>query len=162
MVEKSLTPRERGTYLLCGFLLLAVATFFGITASFAPELKADFFPFILAYFIITSVASFAIAVLFLRGFWSGTVRRASEGAGRIGVAYLGLSGWIFMLMARHVPEFFRDDVRVLGLILLIYAAVAWIRQRIARAELSTHEKLLELELRMADLSDAIKVKSASS
>ena len=80
---------------------------------------------------------------------------------RIGVAYLGLSGWIFMLMAQHVPEFFRDGVRVLGLILLIYAAVAWIRQRIARAELSTQEKLLELELRMADLSDAIKVKLAS-
>ena len=48
----------------------------------------------------------------------------------------------------------RDDVRVVGLVLLVYAAVAWVRHRVAQAEMRTAEKLLEIELRLAEIGEA--------
>jgi hypothetical protein len=159
MFEKSLSPRQRGAYLLGSAFLLAIAGFFGLTASFAPELKGEFFPYIMAYFVMTAVASLAAAYMLGRGFWSGSVRRNGIAVVGIGVIYLGLLGWIFMLMARHIPELLRDDVRVFGLVLLIYAAVAWVRHRIAQAELVTNQKMLELELRLAEIGETVKGKS---
>jgi hypothetical protein len=156
MLEKSLSPRQRGAYLLGAVFLLVIAGFFGLTASFAPELKAEFFPYILAYFVMTAVASLVAAFMLGRGFWSGTVRRNGSTVVGIGVIYLGLLGWIFMLMARHIPELLRDDVRVFGLVLLIYAAVVWVRHRIAQAEVVTNQKMLELELRLAEIGEAVK------
>lgn len=156
MLEKSLSPRQRGAYLLGAAFLLAIAGFFGLTASFAPELKGEFFPHIMAYFVMTAVASFAAAFMLGWGFWSGSVRRNGSAVVGIGVIYLGLLGWIFLLMARHIPELLRDDVRVFGLVLLIYAAVAWVRHRIAQAELVTNQKMLELELRLAEIGETVK------
>ena len=156
MIEKTLSPRERGTYLLAAAVCLAGAAFFGLTASFAPELRGDFFPYILAYFVANAVVFVAVAVMLCRGFWKGTMRRNGSGVVGIGVIYLGLLGWIFMLMARHIPELLRDDVRVFGLVLLIYAAVAWVRHRIGQAELTTNQKMLELELRLAEIGETVK------
>ena len=68
MFEKSLSPRQRGVYLLGAAFLFVVAAFFGLTASFAPELKGDFFPFIMAYFVMTAIASLAAAFMLGRGF----------------------------------------------------------------------------------------------
>jgi hypothetical protein len=51
-----------------------------------------------------------------------------------------------MLAARFAPEIFRYDMLVVGGVLLLYAATAWIRHRIAQAELKTREQLLEIEL----------------
>lgn len=158
MLEKSLSPRQRGIYLLGAAFLFVVAGFFSLTASFAPELKGEFFPFIMAYFVMTAVVSLATAMMLGRGYWSGSVQRNGSAIVGIGVIYLGLLGWIFLLMARHIPELLRDDVRVFGLVLLIYAAVAWIRHRIARAELATNQKMLELELRLAEIGEAVKRK----
>jgi hypothetical protein len=156
MLEKSLSPRQRGAYLLGAAFLLVIAGFFGLTASFAPELKEEFFPYIMAYFVMTAIASLAAAYMLGRGFWSGSIRRNGSAVVGIGVIYLGLLGWIFMLMARHIPELLRDDVRVFGLVLLIYAAVAWVRHRIAQAELTTNQKMLELELRLAEIGETVK------
>jgi hypothetical protein len=156
MLEKSLSPRQRGAYLLGAAFLLVIAGFFGLTASFAPELKEEFFPYIMAYFVMTAIASLAAAYMLGRGFWSGSIRRNGSAVVGIGVIYLGLLGWIFMLMARHIPELLRDDVRVFGLVLLIYAAVAWVRHRIAQAELVTNQKMLELELRLAEIGEVMK------
>lgn len=150
MFETTLSPRTRGAYLVGALAFLAVAGFFGLTASFAPELKGEFFPFVVAYFVLTAGAAAAAAFVMARGFWGGTVRRNGPGVAGIGILYLGLSGWVFLLMARHLPEFFRDDVRIFGLILVIYAAVAWVRHRIARSEMATAERILKLELRIAD------------
>jgi hypothetical protein len=72
------------------------------------------------------------------------------------VAYVGLLGWLFLYMAQYIPERLRYDVGVLGLVLLVYAAVAWMRHRIAQAEMRTAEKLLEIELRLAEISEAVE------
>lgn len=47
-------------------------------------------------------------------------------------------------------------LRVLGLMLLLYAAVAWVRHTVAQAEMKTAEKLLEIELRLAELGETLK------
>jgi hypothetical protein len=43
-------------------------------------------------------------------------------------------------------------------VLLGYAAVAWMRQRIEQAELRTAEKLLEIELRLAEIGEALQAR----
>jgi hypothetical protein len=48
-----------------------------------------------------------------------------------------------------------------GLVLLLYAATAWIRQRVGQAELKTREKLLEIELRVAGIAEALDVKNTA-
>jgi hypothetical protein len=50
----------------------------------------------------------------------------------------------------------RDSVQVFGLVLLLYAAVAWVRHRVAQAEMRTAEKLLEIELRLAEIGEDTK------
>jgi hypothetical protein len=61
-----------------------------------------------------------------------------------------------MVAARHIPELVRDDMRVLGLVLMMYAAVGWVRHQVAQAELRTAERLLEIELRLAEIGEACK------
>jgi hypothetical protein len=41
----------------------------------------------------------------------------------------------------------------------VYAAVAWVRHRVAQAELRTAEKLLEIELRLAEIAEALQAKN---
>ena len=61
------------------------------------------------------------------------------------MTYVGSLGVLFLLLGRFFPELLRDAVQVLGLILLLYAAVAWVRHLIAQGETRTTEKLLEIE-----------------
>jgi hypothetical protein len=70
-------------------------------------------------------------------------------------------GWIIMLMAAYLPESLQDDVRILGLVLLLYAAVAWVRHRVGQAEMRTAEKLLEVEPRLAQLCEALERRAES-
>jgi hypothetical protein len=64
-----------------------------------------------------------------------------------------------MLMARYVPEMVQDDVRIFGLVLVLYAAVAWVRHGVVQAESRTAEKLLEIELRLAELGECLQAQS---
>src|SRR5262249_16405836 len=88
--------------------------------------------------------------------WQGVVNRrmSRNWATGIGVAYVALLGWLFLLVARYFPERFRDDVRVFCLVLLVYAAVAWVRHQIRQAAVKTSERLLEMELRLAEIAEA--------
>jgi hypothetical protein len=79
--------------------------------------------------------------------------RADRGAIAVAVVYVGLTGWILMLAARFAPEVFRYNMLVFGGVLPLYAASAWIRHRIAQAELKTREQLLEIELRLAEIAE---------
>lgn len=156
MFDLTLTPRQRGGYLLGGVLLLVWAALIGGKVAAAPLPDNPVMPYIVAYLWVTVAACVLVAWPMLRGFWGGAVRRpgANGWMAAVGIAYVGLVGWLMMLMARAVPEPLQDDARVFGLVLLVYAAVAWVRHRIAQAELKTAEKLLEIELRLADLAAA--------
>ena len=63
-----------------------------------------------------------------------------------------------LLLCRYLPEMLRDSVQVFGLVLLLYAAVAWVRHRIAQAEMRTAEKLLEIELHLAEIGEVTKAR----
>jgi FtsH-binding integral membrane protein len=163
MLEMTLSPRKRGVYLVAALLLLLPAAFLVLTPlEPPPEGKPDFLHFVVAYFLLSAVALLAVAVLFFRGFWTGVInRRASRRwATGIGVAYVGLVGWLFMLMAHYLPEMLQDDVRIFGLVLMLYAAVAWVRHGIAQAESRTAEKLLEMELRLAEIGEAMQTRTS--
>src|SRR5215470_1124504 len=67
-----------------------------------------------------------------------------------------LLGSLFLLLCRYFPEMLRDSVQVFTLVLLLYAAVAWVRHRIAQDEMRTAEKLLEIELRLAEIGEDTK------
>jgi hypothetical protein len=159
MLEKSLTPRQRGAYLATAMVLMLIGLFFTvnvIVVCWEPLPEGEFIKYVVAYFQLTSLVLLGLVVLLVRAFWSGVLvrRTASRWIAILGVAYVGLLGWIFMVSARHVPEILRDDVRVLGLVLFVYAAIAWVRSGTALAESRTTEKLLEIELRLAQMEEA--------
>lgn len=154
MIDRTLTRGQRWEYLVGAVGLLALSAFLGAAVAFDRRPPDDVMPYVVAYVGATAAACFLAAAPLLRGYWTGTVRRSGDWVAGVGVAYIGLIGWVMMLMARAVPEPLRDDARVFGLVLLIYAAVAWTRHRIAQAESRTIEKLLELELRLAEMSEA--------
>ena len=94
----------------------------------------------------------------LRAYWKGVFnqRNYRGWAAGAGVTYAGLLGSLFLLLCRYLPEMLRDSVQVFALVLLLYAAVAWVRHRIAQAEMRTAEKLLEIELRLAEIDEDTK------
>jgi len=171
MLEKTFTPRQRGLYLIGALLfglLGALHTFTGleilVTAAVNPASRHE--PAFLL--LVTCVLGTGFALLFVAGrlfgaYWKGVQNlRTSRGrAAVVGVAYVGLLGCLFLLMARHI-EMLRDEVRIFGLVLLVYAAVAWVRHRVAQGELRTAEKLLEIELRLAEVGEALKIVPASA
>ena len=165
MLETTLTPRERGGYLLGAAALLAPAALLGGMAAFGSRPPdTPVMPFVEAYFAVTAVALVAVAGLLVRAFWLGVVdrRRVRRWATGVGVAYVGLVGWLLMLMAQYIGEPLHNDARVLGLVLVVYAAVAWVRNRVAQAEMNTAEKLLEIELRLAELAERRPPSAAGS
>src|SRR5262249_56970970 len=91
----------------------------------------------------------------LRAYWKGVFnqRNYRGWAAGAGVTYAGLLGCLFLLLCRYLPEMLRDSVQVFGLVLLLYAAVACVRHRIAQAEMRTAEELLEIELRLAAIGE---------
>jgi len=96
--------------------------------------------------------------MLFRAYWKGVFnqRNYRGWAAGTGVTYAGLLGSLFLLLCRYLPEMLRDSVQVFALVLLLYAAVAWVRHRIAQAEMRTAEKLLEIELRLAEIGEDTK------
>ena len=114
--------------------------------------------FIPAILLLAALVLLAVAAILFRTYWKGVVdrRMSNNWAAGAGIAYVGLLGGLFMLMGYNIPESLRDDVRVLGPVLLVYAAAAWMRHRIGQAELRTAEKLLEIELRLAQIGETLE------
>jgi hypothetical protein len=168
MLEKSIGPRQRGLYLVAAVLmgllgmywslggLGALATDVGRTDTSVESFSAMV---IVAFCVLASgLALLLVAGMLLSAYWKGGFNRRNyrEWAAGAGVTYAGLLGCLFLLLCRYLPEMLRDSVQVVGLVLLLYAAVAWVRHRIAQAELRTAEKLLEIELRLAEIAEDTK------
>jgi hypothetical protein len=156
MLEKTLTPRQRVERLGAALLMVLSAAALGSGALvLPPELDAG--KYLSAILLVTAFALLAIAGILFHGSWRGVVNQhmSRVWAAGVGIVYVGLLGWLFLLMARFMPELLRDDVRVFGLVLLVYAAVAWMRQRVAQAESRTAERLLEIELQIAEIGEAL-------
>ena len=162
MLEKTASPRQRGVYLVVAVLLvplsiMLVASGVSAIASHPPP-EPEMLMFASIYLVASGLALSVIAGILFWAFWKGVINlRWSRGwATGLGVVYIGLLGWLFLCTARYLPEVLRDDLRVLGLVLLVYAAVAWVAHNVAQAEMKTAEKLLEIELRLAELGENLK------
>ena len=168
MLEKSIGPRQRRLCLvaavLCGLLgVYWSLTGLGILATAVGRKDTPSEPLpvflILAFCILaTGLALLLVAGMLLRAYWKGVFnqRNYRGWAAGTGVTYAGLLGSLFLLLCRYLPEMLRDSVQVFALVLLLYAAVAWVRLRIAQAEMRTAEKLLEIELRLAEIGEDTK------
>jgi hypothetical protein len=168
MLEKSIGPRQRGLCLVAAVLLglLGVYWSLGGLGSLETHLGrkdtpvglVPVFLFLAFCILATGLALLLVAGMLLRAYWKGAFnqRNYRGWAAGAGVTYAGLQGCLFLLLCRYLPEMLRDSVQVFGLVLLLYAAVAWVRHRIAQAEMRTAEKLLEIELRLAEIGEDTK------
>ncbi|HKW86624.1 MAG TPA: hypothetical protein VJM82_06120 [Nitrospiraceae bacterium] len=159
MFEKTLTRDERRGYLFGAVLMGLVALACGLEALYGWLYhREDSTLLIIAYFLLTAMALLVVAGIIFRACWKGILSRrmSNNWAAGAGVAYVGLLGCLSLLVGQSLPEMLRDVVRVFGLVLLVYAAVAWMRHRVAQAELRTAEKLLEIELRLAEVAEALE------
>src|SRR4029077_17450397 len=82
--------------------------------------------------LATGLALLLVAGMLFRTYWKGAFNQLCyrEWAAGAGVTYVGSRGGFFLLRGRVFAEPLRDSVQALGLILLLYAAVAWVRHRI--------------------------------
>jgi hypothetical protein len=167
MFEKTLTRGERRGYRTCAVLLGLVALAWGLEAPYGWVYHSheEGVPFIAALLLLTAMALLVVAGILFRASWNGVLSRrtSNKWAAGAGIPYVGLVGCLFLLMGQSLPEM-PDIVRVFGLVLLVYAAVAWMRHRVAQSEWRTAEKLLEIELRLAEIGETLegRLKPANS
>jgi hypothetical protein len=162
MFEKTLTRDERRGYLFSALLMGLVALAWGLGALYGWVYHShkEGAQFIAALLLLTAMALLVVAGILFRASRKGVLSRrtSNKWAAGAGVPYAGLVGCLLLLMGQSLPEVLRDVVRVFGLALLVYAAVAWMRHRVAQAELRTAEKLLEIELRLAEIGEALQAR----
>jgi hypothetical protein len=170
MLEKTISPRQRGLYLIAAVVsgllgaylgLIGLGTLITAAGRTAPLVEPGPASLLLVLCILaTGLALLLVAGMLFRTYWKGAFNQLSyrEWAAGAGVTYVGSLGVLFLLLGRYFPELLRDSVQVLGLILLLYAAVAWVRHRIAQAEMRTAEKLLEIELHLAEIGEVTKAR----
>jgi hypothetical protein len=170
MLEKTISPRQRGLYLIAAVVsgslgaywsLIGLGTLVTAAGRTAPLVEPGPASLLLVLCILaTGLALLLVAGMLFRTYWKGAFNQLSyrEWAAGAGVTYVGSLGVLFLLMGRYFAELLRDSVQALGLILLLYAAVAWVRHRIAQAEMRTAEKLLEIELHLAEIGEVTKAR----
>jgi hypothetical protein len=164
MFEKTLTGGERRGFLVCAVLMGLSATVCAVSALQQWLRPTEGGEFSMAYLGLTAAALVFAAGLSVQGYRKGVVRRpgSAEWPAAAGVAYVGLTGCLLLTTGETWPERLRDIVRVVGLVLLVYAAVAWVRHRVGQAERRTAEKLLEIELCLAEIGEALRARPGSA
>jgi hypothetical protein len=170
MLEKTISPRQRRLYLIAALVsgalgaylsLIGLGTLVTAAGRTAPLVEPGPALLLLVLCILaTGLALLLVAGMLFRNYWKGAFNQLSyrKWAAGVGVTYVGSLGVLFLLLGRYFPELLRDSVQALGLILLLYAAVAWVRHRIAQAEMRTAEKLLEIELHLAEIGEVTKAR----
>jgi hypothetical protein len=163
LFEKTLTRDERKLYFsiavimaLLSLLCVAEAVYAGVSQTIDPAF--------IGLFGLTAVALLVVAGILFKTARKGIITRHTSGnweAGA-GVLYAGLAGCLFVMLSETLPERLRDAVKIAGIVLLGYAVVAWVRHRIAQAEMRTAEKLLEIELRLAKIGEQLESRGATT
>ena len=165
MLEKSIGPRQRRLCLVAAVFLGLLGACWSLTGlgslvtavtrQDAPQELLPVFMIVALCVLATGLALLLVAGMLLRAYWKGVfnLRNYRGWAAGAGVTYAGLLGSLFLLLSRYLPEMLRDSVQVFAFVLLLYAAVAWVRHRITQAEMRTAEKLLEIELRLAEIGE---------
>src|ERR1043165_5561762 len=114
MLENKLTANEKRNWIIIAVLCLlgiALTSHIGIASvTFAtPEFRLPTY-IGAAFFVITLALVLAVRIV-AHMLWTNTYNRHTHGKALaiIGVASVGLVGWIFVLGARYTPEVLQDD-----------------------------------------------------
>ncbi len=157
MLEKKLTGARRWVYIFWAALGTGFTLLFGTLAIIAGELP------LLARFGFAVGAVFGLVWACLAG---SIVKRGVFDLKAHPKAMAGLS-WglvvimvtLFMLIGGGLPDAIKGVQMVVnGLVFLIMAAMFMVLSRINEAELKTREKLLEIELRLAEIAEKMSEK----
>jgi hypothetical protein len=157
MLEKKLTGARRWVYIFWAAIGTGFTILFGTLAIIARELP------VLARvaFAVGAVSGLAWACLagsiVKRGVFNLKAHPRAMAGLNWGTVVIMMT--LFMLIGGKLPDAIKGVQMVVnGLVFLMMAAVFMIFARINQAELSTREKLLEIELRLAEIAEKMSEK----
>jgi hypothetical protein len=155
MTEQKLTKARKVAWVASGILGLGFLGLFGTVAVIAP-----------AEFPLLGRLGFGAGAAFglvWAGFCLWVIRRDSFDRRKVAVASAGIA-WgatvimttlMLLLSGQHPDKAVGTQMVVVSLVFLVMAAMFMIVARVKTAELNTREKLLEIEYRLAELSEKI-------
>ena len=155
MLDKELTGIQKGPYIFSVVLGLSFAILFGTVSVMAPA----GFP-LLARLGFVAGSIFGLAVI-VRSVWilkRGSLNLKTHPTAKVGLAW-GITiimMTLFPLLGVQQPDKPQSVFMVVsGLVFLVLAATFMISNRVDQAELKTREKLLEVEYRLAELTERL-------
>jgi hypothetical protein len=159
----SLTPRQRWLCLLGAWVAVLAAGVQVIPwALLLFRLPLSFLTSCIANLLLLNIlVDLIVTAIFVEASWRGAVNQhlAKGWLGLAWVAYLGVVACASLFMSRFLPGNLPAPALLFGLIVLLYAAVASVRHRLAQAEWRNAQKLLEIESSMAAIKDALAARS---
>ena len=158
MLEKELTGIHRWSWLVAAIMGAAFAVLFGTLAVMA---LAEFPWYCRLIFAAGALFGIAWAVLGIRVFRRGSVNLKIDTRASAGMAW-GLPVIVLTLAMVGAPDSTAGLRMILsGLVFLVMGATFMIQYLIQQSELKTSEKLLEIEYRLAELTETLKSEKPS-
>jgi quinol-cytochrome oxidoreductase complex cytochrome b subunit len=155
MLEKTLSPAQRWAWGLSAVLTSAIAGLFAYVALTLPRSTP-----------VIARMSFLVGIIFSIGcaILAGTI--AKKGKMNIRTDPVKQVGWMWaflvvmitvtLLVTGQRPDAVRSIYMVLfGLVFLLFGAIQLVLTKIEQSELNTRERLLKLELRLAEIAESL-------
>lgn len=155
MFEKKLTVFGKFAWIGSGILGIVFVVLFGTVAIWAPK---EFPVLGRMVFILGAVFGLAWAGLCASILKRGSFDRMSHSKAAAGMGWgitIIVMTWAMLFAGKHPDSLSGIRAICVGLAFLVMAAVFMITSRIQQSELRTREKLLEIELRMAELAETL-------
>jgi len=155
MFEKKLGPWGRAMWAFWTVFGLAMAVVFGVTIVYA---YGDLPPWAIAGFGLG--VFFALGCAALSGWiaWSGRLQLKRQPPAMVGLMWVFIVFYVTLLMVFAPQSIVGLRMLISGLVFLVFGVAFLLAGRTEQAELRTREKLLEIECRLADLSEQLKPK----
>jgi ABC-type Co2+ transport system permease subunit len=117
-----------------------------------------------AAILVLNTAAFLVVAGSLARTHAGSLtwRTCKDWVAWVWIGYLVLLGCLFLGMSRYLSESLRDSVRGIGLVLVVYAAIAWLRHRVAQAERRIAEKLQVIQQRLEEIAKTLETPRSMS
>jgi hypothetical protein len=156
MFNKPITGVRRWSWLVAAIGSAGSAVVFGAVALFAPN---EFPVYARIVFVIGVLFAIAWAVLGLRVFARGSINLKNDAAMYYGMAWAlpVITLTLFMVFAPNDLVGLR--MIICGIAFLIMGAAFLLRGVVERSELQTRQKLLEMEYRLAEIEELVKLRS---
>jgi ABC-type Co2+ transport system permease subunit len=159
VTDTPLTPGQR-----LWFLVLALAMAAAGLAQFATATEfVAWFPtsklaMLTAAILVLNTLAFLVVAGSLGRTHAGSLtwRTCKDWVAWVWIAYLVLLGCLFLAMSLYLSESLRDSIRGIGLVLLVYAAIAWLRHRVAQTEHRIAEQLQGMQQRLDEIGQSLE------